>query len=284
MRSVLMLRTFPRQIGEQSVAVEVSLQQGSKHVKLKILVTVVNSTDMSLAVCICPFSRLNTPDGRKSATDEQDVVVEELFENQRFQPLGGWGSKWPGHLMPTDPGHWSSRDLSSSSQELNKDLVRKMKKQGTVLLDYAHQSFIATGRRPLPMTPEPVLEQHKWEGLPAAFCANQEARTRRRVKIDLAKQRIAEARNGLKNGVGEASVDSSVSGQSVQEQSKANPEQSSKPNTSLDAEDLLIEHLVLRGASEADLENGYYRSLLALYPEQKDSEHNDDDPCSYIRS
>ncbi|CAM6099655.1 unnamed protein product [Calypogeia fissa] len=133
------------------------------------------------------------------------------------------------------------------------------------------------------MTPEPVLEQHKWE-VPAAFCANQEARTRRRVKIDLTKQRIAEARNGLKNGVGEASVDSSVSGQSVQEQSKANPEQSSKPNTSLDAEDLLIEHLVLRGASEADLENGYYRSLLALYPKQKDSEHDDDDPCSYIRS
>ncbi|CAM6102066.1 unnamed protein product [Calypogeia fissa] len=117
MRSVLTLGTFPRQIGEQSVAVEVSLQQGSKHVKLRSLVTVVNNTDMSLAVCICPFSRLNTPDGGKSATDEPDVALEEVFENQRFQPLGGWGSKWPGHLMPTDPGRWSSRDLSSSSQD-----------------------------------------------------------------------------------------------------------------------------------------------------------------------
>lgn len=116
LRSVLTLGTFPRQIGEQSLAVEVSLQQGSKQVKLRSLVTVANNTDMSLTVCICPFSRLNTPDGGKTSSDEPDIALEEVFENQRFQPLGGWGSKWPGHLMPTDPGRWSSGDLSSSSQ------------------------------------------------------------------------------------------------------------------------------------------------------------------------
>jgi vacuolar protein sorting-associated protein 13A/C len=116
MRSVLTLGTFPRQVCDQTLAVEVSLQQGSKQVNVRSLVTVVNNTDMSIAMCICPFSRLNTPDGGKTGTDEPDVALEEVFENQRFQPVAGWGSKWPGHLMPTDPGRWSSRDLTSSSQ------------------------------------------------------------------------------------------------------------------------------------------------------------------------
>ncbi|KAL3679175.1 hypothetical protein R1sor_022131 [Riccia sorocarpa] len=119
LRSVLTLGTVPRQIGEQHLAVEVTMQQGLKHVKVRSLVMVVNKTDIELSVCICPLSLLNTPDGGRSAGDELDVVTEEIFENQRFQPLAGWGSKWPGHLMPTDPGRWSSRDYSVSSQEFS---------------------------------------------------------------------------------------------------------------------------------------------------------------------
>ncbi|PTQ34792.1 hypothetical protein MARPO_0076s0036 [Marchantia polymorpha] len=105
LRSALTLGTVPKQIGDQHLAVEVTMQQGLKHVKVRSLVMVVNKTDIELDVCICPLSRLNTPDGGRSAADELDLVVEEVFENQRFQPLGGWGSKWPGHLMPTDRGH-----------------------------------------------------------------------------------------------------------------------------------------------------------------------------------
>ena len=37
------------------------------------------------------------------------LVVEEVFENQRYQPFRGWGSSWPGHLLPTDCGKWSDR-------------------------------------------------------------------------------------------------------------------------------------------------------------------------------
>lgn len=33
-----------------------------------------------------------------------------LFENQRFQPLAGFGSSYPGHLLPTDRGKWSNRE------------------------------------------------------------------------------------------------------------------------------------------------------------------------------
>ena len=35
------------------------------------------------------------------------IVVEQMFENERRQPIRGWGHTWPGHFLPTDPvGHW----------------------------------------------------------------------------------------------------------------------------------------------------------------------------------
>ncbi|GFR46751.1 hypothetical protein Agub_g8376, partial [Astrephomene gubernaculifera] len=41
---------------------------------------------------------------------EPGVVVEEVFENERFQPFRGWGHMWPGHFLPSDRvGHWSDR-------------------------------------------------------------------------------------------------------------------------------------------------------------------------------
>ena len=46
---------------------------------------------------------------QKERAGDQDVVVEEVFENQRYQPFRGWGSSWPGHMLPTDCGKWSDR-------------------------------------------------------------------------------------------------------------------------------------------------------------------------------
>ncbi|GIL48686.1 hypothetical protein Vafri_5151 [Volvox africanus] len=41
---------------------------------------------------------------------EPALVVEEVFENERFQPFRGWGHMWPGHFLPSDRvGHWSDR-------------------------------------------------------------------------------------------------------------------------------------------------------------------------------
>ena len=41
------------------------------------------------------------------------VVENEVFENERLQPFRGWGSDWPGHLLPTDRcGRFSARDGS----------------------------------------------------------------------------------------------------------------------------------------------------------------------------
>jgi hypothetical protein len=38
------------------------------------------------------------------------TVVEEIFECQRHQPFRGWGSRWPGHFLPTDlMNRWNVR-------------------------------------------------------------------------------------------------------------------------------------------------------------------------------
>lgn len=46
-------------------------------------------------------------------------VVEESFENSRYMPTMGWGSSYPGHLLPTDRRHWSSADGVHSSDTLH---------------------------------------------------------------------------------------------------------------------------------------------------------------------
>merc|ERR1719248_567890 len=47
--------------------------------------------------------------GGKDTEEDSGLVVEEVFENQRYQPFRGWGSLWPGHFLPTDCGKWSDR-------------------------------------------------------------------------------------------------------------------------------------------------------------------------------
>ena len=57
------------------------------------------------------------------------TVVEEIFECQRHQPFRGWGSKWPGHFLPTDQlNRWNVRTAKANgiytSQNLD-DVVPK---------------------------------------------------------------------------------------------------------------------------------------------------------------
>lgn len=116
LRSVLPATTVPKDIGRRPVAVEVSMQQNQKCVKLRSLIMVFNNTDIPLDVCLCPFPLLNTPEwNTKNSETAPSTVMEEIFENQRYQPLAGWGSKWPGHMLPGDPSRWSNRDYSKTS-------------------------------------------------------------------------------------------------------------------------------------------------------------------------
>lgn len=53
-----------------------------------------------------------TDDGRFAVVAEEvqeQIIEEEFFENERFQPFRGFGSTYPGHLLPTDRNHWSDR-------------------------------------------------------------------------------------------------------------------------------------------------------------------------------
>ena len=50
------------------------------------------------------------------------AYVEEVFENSRYMPLQGWGSSYPGHLLPTDRRRWSRFDASICSDAL-RDIV-----------------------------------------------------------------------------------------------------------------------------------------------------------------
>lgn len=114
MRSILPVGTVPKQVNGQQLAVEVTTAQGHKHVNFRSMVMVVNNTDASLMVALCPISRLNSPDGPTSSAPDSDASSEEVFENQRYQPLLGWGNRWPG--LPNDPAHWSNRDCTNSTQ------------------------------------------------------------------------------------------------------------------------------------------------------------------------
>ena len=58
-----------------------------------------------------------------SAEAAAAAYIEEVFENSRYMPLQGWGSSYPGHLLPTDPcRRWSRLDVTQCADVL-RDLV-----------------------------------------------------------------------------------------------------------------------------------------------------------------
>lgn len=116
-RSVLPLSTIPKELNG-TFGVEVVMQKGQKHAILRSLFSIVNNTDITLEVCVCPLSLLNSTDVQLSSDTNRPVVeTEEIFENQRYNPLSGWGNKRPGLLMSNDPGRWSRNDYSYSSKD-----------------------------------------------------------------------------------------------------------------------------------------------------------------------
>ncbi|CAM6040338.1 unnamed protein product [Sphagnum compactum] len=138
------------------------------------------------------------------------------------------------------------------------------------------------------------MKQAEWEALPPSFLASREARNRRCAKISAAKDRISKAKNMLVTQVpkkrnepltsiprNEVPVDTS-------EHPKVAPPGSSgqESEVSIDWEDLLIEYLILGGADMRMLEDGYYKSSLALHPVQSAemTNINDSELMQYLRS
>lgn len=111
---VLALSVVPKSFDGNLFAFEVVMRNGKRHAILRALAIIVNDSDIKLEVSLCPASMLSNPVpnmGPNSAT----IVTEEVFENQRYQPISGWGNKSSSY-RGNDPGCWSTRDFSYSSK------------------------------------------------------------------------------------------------------------------------------------------------------------------------
>lgn len=114
-RSMLTLSVVPKTLNENFLALEVVMKNGKKHAIFRTLGVVVNDSGVPLQVSVCPSSMLESQTPLISETSNRNMVMEEIFENQRYQPISGWGNKWPG-FRGNDTGRWSTRDFSYSSK------------------------------------------------------------------------------------------------------------------------------------------------------------------------
>lgn len=113
--SVLPLSVVPKSLNKNPFAFEVVMRNGKRHAILRALAVIVNDANIKLEVSVCPATMLSNPVlnmGLNSAT----TVTEEVFENQRYQPISGWGNKSSGS-RGNDPGRWSTNDFSYSSKD-----------------------------------------------------------------------------------------------------------------------------------------------------------------------
>lgn len=113
-RSLLPLSVVPKKLEGDFIAMEVIMKNGKKHAVIRGLATVVNETDIDLDISVCHINLANRKISRES--DSHNIVVEEVFENQRYHPISGWGNNWLG-FRANEPGHWSTRDFSYSSKD-----------------------------------------------------------------------------------------------------------------------------------------------------------------------
>lgn len=111
--SVLPLSVIPKSLDRNPFAFEVLMKNGRKHAILRALAVIKNETDIKVEVCLCSSSMLSRSLLNRGK-DNPPVVSEEVFENQHYQPISGWGNK---SNFPGDPGHWSTRDFSYSSKD-----------------------------------------------------------------------------------------------------------------------------------------------------------------------
>ncbi|KAA8527969.1 hypothetical protein F0562_035162 [Nyssa sinensis] len=113
--SFLPLSVITKSLKDDFIAMEVVMKNGKKHAILRGLATVANDSDIILDICVCHASMIHNHD-LLSDTSSRNIVVEEIFQNQRYQPISGWGNEWPS-FSQNDPGRWSTRDFSYSSKD-----------------------------------------------------------------------------------------------------------------------------------------------------------------------
>ncbi|KAG8370579.1 hypothetical protein BUALT_Bualt14G0131800 [Buddleja alternifolia] len=114
-RSVLPLSVTTRKLQDDFVALEVSVKNGKKRVVFRGLATVTNDSDIKLNISTCHASMIHGHD-TSSRISTKNTVIEEIFENQQYHPISGWGNN-EYSSGDKNPARWSTRDFSHSSKD-----------------------------------------------------------------------------------------------------------------------------------------------------------------------
>ncbi|KAL4443584.1 hypothetical protein ABPG75_011321 [Micractinium tetrahymenae] len=99
---------IPLKIGKEGLVVESSVANGTRREVLRALCQVVNSTELTLEVCLVDvedsdWQMVAARSGSLSGTFSADSVEEEVFENERFA-RSATGAQWAAaNLRPEDP-------------------------------------------------------------------------------------------------------------------------------------------------------------------------------------
>ena len=97
---------------DDTISTETDVNDMEKQLVFRSLAVVKNATDFPLDLALSSKGC----EKQIPPCDQVTSKMEEVYENERYQPILGWGSTWPGHLLPTDPQHWSKRDGSCSTK------------------------------------------------------------------------------------------------------------------------------------------------------------------------
>ena len=111
-RSFIPLSVITKSLKDDFIAMEVVMKNGKKHAILRGLATVSNDSDVKLDISICLASMIHSRD--ITSDTSRNIVVEEIFQNQSYHPMSGWGKTFPGGDS-NNLGQWSTRDFSLSS-------------------------------------------------------------------------------------------------------------------------------------------------------------------------
>ncbi|KAJ1696999.1 hypothetical protein LUZ63_005511 [Rhynchospora breviuscula] len=114
--SVLPLSVVPKSLNDNHFAFDVSMRDGMKYATLRALAMVCNDSDVKLELSLCPSGMINRLQPLNSESSVSNSVVEEVFENQRYQPISGWGNK-SSSPRENESWNWSNREFSHLSKD-----------------------------------------------------------------------------------------------------------------------------------------------------------------------
>ncbi|KAK1425949.1 hypothetical protein QVD17_14616 [Tagetes erecta] len=105
--SFLPLSVITKKMDNDFMVMEVVMKDGKKHAILRGLATISNDSNVKLHINV----------SKSQEPSDANIVVEEIFENQRHSSILGWAIKLPGFSENDTTGRWSNRSYSYSTND-----------------------------------------------------------------------------------------------------------------------------------------------------------------------